>query len=332
MSEPVLILTRADVEALLPMDECIEVMAEALRQLALGESFQPLRMPLRHEKAQGLLGLMPGWCGGENPLWGLKEICVFPTNPARGLDTHLGAVLLHRGDTGELLAVVNAAALTAIRTAAVSAVATRLLARPQARRLAIIGTGVQARSHLAAAAAERSLEWVRIAGRTPERARSFVDRLEHKGAFAIEAADSVESAVREADIITTVTSSRTPVIDRTWLSAGAHLNLVGSSTPRSREVDGATMAAARIYVDRRESAMHESGDYLHAVEEGMIEASSIVAELGEVLLDPGRGRRSAEEITLFDSLGLAVEDLSAAAHVYAKAMRLERGIRIDFEA
>ena len=304
----ILILNEHDVEDLLTLRECISVMEEELAALARGEVHNPLRQAIRPSGAQGLLGLMPAYRGGERPLFGLKEVCVFPGNPARGLDTHLGAVLLHDGETGGLLAVVNAAAVTAIRTAAVSAVATKLLAREDAKVLAIIGTGVQGRTHMRAIPLVRDIVDVRMVGRE----------------------DSTEKAVRDADIIVTATNSRGPVLRREWLSAGTHINAVGSSIAAARELDGETIAAASLFVDRRESTVNESGDYLFALREGAISEGHIRAEIGEMLIGKATGRRSSDEITIFKSLGLAVEDLASAAFLYDKAQRLERGTWVEF--
>ena len=315
----VLVVSEAEADALLPMGECIEVMQDALVALAAGEVEQPLRSKLKPSGAPGLLGLMPAWRGGAQPYFGLKEVCVFPGNPARGLDSHLGAVLLHSGETGELLAIVNAAAVTAIRTAAVSAVATRLLARPDASRLAIVGTGVQARRHLEAMKIVRNVRTVRAYGRSGG------------GLPGADAATSVEEALRGADLVVTATSSAVPVVRREWISAGAHINAVGASVPAARELDGATVAAASLFVDRRESTLNESGDYRFAVEEGAIDGPDhIRGEIGEVLTGKVDGRRSAEEITLFKSLGLGIEDLAAAAWVYEKARRLGTGTWVKF--
>lgn len=308
-----LILSEHDVEALLTMEACIPVMEEALAALARGEVHNPLRQAIRPQGAPGLLGLMPAWWGGETPYYGLKEVCVFPENPKRGLDTHLGAVILHSGETGEPLAIVNAAAVTAIRTAAVSAVATKLLARKDASVLAILGAGVQARSHLRAIPLVRDIQEVRTFSRTSG------------------TASSAEEAMRGADIIVTATSSREPVLRREWVKAGAHINAVGSSIAAARELDGATVAAASLFVDRRESTVNESGDYLFALREGAIAGPEhIRAELGELLTGQAEGRRSDEEITLFKSLGLAVEDLAAAAFLYREAVRNGRGTWVEF--
>lgn len=318
MSRRVLVLSEEEVEHLFPMVEAIPVMEEALQALARGEVDQPLRSKLMPSEAPGLLGLMPAWRGGASPMFGLKEVCVFPGNPARGLDTHLGAVLLHSGETGELLAVMNAAAITAIRTAAVSAVATRLLARPEASRLAIIGAGVQARKHLEAMKCVRNISQIKVFSRSGTRG------------LGVEAA-TAEEAVSDADIIVTATSAREPVLLREWVRPGTHINAVGSSVPGARELGSSLVAAASLFVDRRESTVRESGDYLFALQEGAIGGPEhIRGELGELLLGTAAGRQSREEVTLFKSLGLAIEDVAAAAFLYEKAVRLGKGSWVEF--
>ncbi len=304
-----LILSHADVEELLTMRECIAVMEDALAALARGEVHNPLRQAIRAPGAPGLLGLMPAWRTG---YYALKEVCVYPENPKRGLDTHVGTVILHSGETGEPLAIMNASAITAIRTAAVSAVATRLLARPDARVLAVIGNGVQAKAHLEAIPLVRDIADVRVFSRS-------------SGTVA-----SAEEAVRGADIVVTATSSREPVLKREWLKPGAHINAVGSSIPSARELDGATIAASSLFVDRIESTVNESGDYLFAVKEGAIRRPEhIRGELGDVLIGRTAGRTAEDEITLFKSLGLAVEDLASAAFLYEKARREGRGTWVE---
>jgi ornithine cyclodeaminase/alanine dehydrogenase-like protein (mu-crystallin family) len=319
-----LILSEHDVHALMPVADCIPVMEEALRALTRGEVTQPLRSIVRPENAAGFLGLMPAYRGGAQPAYGLKEICLFPGNPARGLDTHLGAVLLHSGETGELQAVVNASAVTAIRTAAVSGVATKLLARPDAGDLAVLGAGVQARTHIEAMLAVRPVRRIRIAGRSPERARACAAEMRRVN-LEIEVVGTVEEALQGADLVVTATSAREPVVRREWLAPGAHVNAVGSSVAYTRELDSATVAAASLFVDRRESTTNESGDYLFALREGAIGADHIRGELGELLLGTVNGRTSAEELTLFKSLGLAIEDLASAAYLFEKAQRTGAG-------
>jgi len=314
----VLIVNEHEVESLLTMRECIGVMERALEALARGEVHQPLRNAIRAPNAKGILGLMPSY---GLSYYGLKEVCVFPGNPARGLDTHLGAVLLHSGETGELLAIVNASAVTAIRTAAVSALATRLLAREDALTLAILGAGVQAKTHLEAIPLVRNIREVRVFSRTAEKAARLPGCV---------VARSVEDAVRGADIIVTATSSKDPILKREWIAPGTHINAVGSSIAAARELDGAAMAAASLFVDRRESTVNESGDYLFALREGAITAEQIRGEIGDLLIGKSKGRTSRDEITLFKSLGLGIEDLASAAFLYEKVKRSGGGTFVDF--
>jgi len=324
----ILILDSEQIRELLPMAECIELMADALASLARREVFQPLRMITRPPEARGLLGLMPAYRSGEHGAFGLKAICVFPENPTQGKDAHQGAVMLFSTETGELLALMNASEITAIRTAAVSAVATRLLAREGAERLAIIGAGVQARTHLAALACVRTIKHARVACRNIEHARQLAREIQV--AFPIEAVQTNEEAVRDADVIVTATSSLEPVIDKEWISPGAHVNAIGTHSPSSREVDSATMRVARIFVDRRESALNEAGDYLLAAKEGVVTPENIVAEIGELLTGAKPGRTSESEITLFKSLGLAIEDVSCADYLFKKATTNNTGTWVNW--
>jgi ornithine cyclodeaminase len=326
----VLVLTEADVHRLLPMEACVEAMAQVLSALTRGEALQPLRSVLRPEGAPGLMAVMPSYWGGSEPAFGVKLVGVFPGNLAKGMDAHQGAVILSSGETGEPRAFVNASAVTAIRTAAVSGVATSTLAREDAGDLALVGASVQAETHLRAMACVRRLRRVRVASRDPSRARAFAERQGAVFAFPIDAVATVEDAVRGADLVVTATSSAVPVLRRDWVSAGTHINAIGASLRDRREVDGATVAAASLFVDRRESAENEAGDYLLALREGAIREGHIRAELGEVLLGRRPGRTGGDEITLFKSLGLAVEDLAAAALVYRRAQAEGMGQVVDF--
>jgi len=326
----ILVLNNRAIRELLPMTECIELMADALAALARGEVYQPLRTIIRPPEARGLLGLMPAYRAGEQGAFGLKAICVFPENPTKGKDAHQGAVMLFSRETGELLALMNASEITAIRTAAVSAVATRLLAREDAQQLAIIGAGVQARTHLTALAAVRTIKHARVAARNIEHAHQLVREMQPKFSFPIEAVETNEQAVRDADMIVTATSSLEPVISKDWISPGAHINAIGTHSPNSREIDGATMAAARIFTDRGESALNEAGDYLLAAKEGLVTPASILAEIGELLIGTKPGRTSRTEITLFKSLGLAIEDVVSADYLYQKAKSQNAGTWVDF--
>jgi ornithine cyclodeaminase/alanine dehydrogenase-like protein (mu-crystallin family) len=326
----ILVLTHSEVEQLLPMSECITVMEDALASLARGEMHQPLRMVVKPPDASGVIAMMPAYKSGAESVFGLKAICVFPGNAAKGKDAHQGGVFLFSGETGEPLALMNASAITEIRTGAVSAVATRLLAREDASKLAIIGSGVQARSHLAAIACVRKLERARVASRSLENARKFADEMQTKHAFPIEPVATAEEAIRGADVIVTATTSHEPVLNREWISQGAHINAVGTYSFAAREIDTATMVAAKLFVDRRESALNEAGDYLIAAREGAIGPEHIRAEIGEVLLGSASGRTTSDQITLFKSLGLAVEDLAAANYLYQKARQNNSGTWVDF--
>jgi ornithine cyclodeaminase len=315
----VLVLSQHDVEELLDMEGCIGAMEEALASLARGEVHLPLRPIVRPPGADNLLGLMPVHRGGGTPLYALKTVVVVPDNPTRGLDPHQGTVSLFDGVTGQTLAVMNASAITAIRTAACSGVATKLLAPADARVLAVVGAGHQAKPHVEAMRAVRDFGEVRIAARSVESARALAAEID------AEPAESAEEAVRGADVVVTVTSSAEPVLRREWLKLGVHVNAVGACFPHARELDSATVADAAFFVDRRESAENEAGDYLLALEEGAIGPDHIRAEIGELLLGTKPGRSSPDELTVFESLGLAVEDLFAAEYVVRRARETGRG-------
>jgi ornithine cyclodeaminase/alanine dehydrogenase-like protein (mu-crystallin family) len=324
----VLVLNGEQVAQLLPMPECIKVMRDALAALARGEALVPLRTVMRVPGVSGFLGLMPGYISpreGQEGALGLKAVSVFPGNASRGIDTHQGAVLLFEADTGRLSALLDGAAITAIRTAAVSGVATDVLARRDASELAVLGAGVQARTHIEAIAAVRPLRRVRIWSRNPEHAAALASELRRRFGFPIEAAPSAEAAVREADLVATVTASPEPILKREWLKEGVHINAVGSSIPTSREIDTATMVAARLFVDRRESALAEAGDLLIAMREDALTGDHIQAELGDVIIGKNPGRRSPGELTLFKSLGIAVEDVASAAYLVRRARETGTG-------
>lgn len=304
------ILDHDEVTRLLPMPECIDVMADVLAALARDELYNPLRFVVRPPDAQGLMGLMPAHRSAPVPLYSLKTVTIFPGAVARGLDSHQGFVALFDGETGATRALLNAGAITAIRTAAVSGVATRLLAREEARTLAILGAGIQGASHLEAMRTVRDFDRVVMWSRTPGRAASYE---------GVEEVATAEEAVRDADVVVTATSAREPIVERAWLKEGVHVNAVGSSIPTTRELDTATMAAASLFVDRRESTLNEAGDYLFPMREGAIGPEHIRAELGELLIGSAQGRQSDGELTVFKSLGLAVQDLAAAEYVLARA-------------
>jgi ornithine cyclodeaminase/alanine dehydrogenase-like protein (mu-crystallin family) len=317
---PIRILSHDDVHKSLPPAACAEAMEQVLAALARGELTFPLRSVVRAPAAAGLMGLMPAHRGGATPLWSLKAVCIYPENPAKhGIDAHQGGVLLFDGDTGELTALVDGAALTAVRTAAVTAVATKALARAGSSELAILGAGSQARAHIAALAAVLPLTRVRVQSRTFAHARQLADECAASYGFPIEAVETVAEALRGADVVVTVSTAREPIVGAEHLEPGMHVNLVGSSISSTREITGAGLARTSLFVDRRESTVNESGDYLMALAEGEIDESHIRAEIGDVLAGLAEGRRSDDEITAFKSLGIAVEDLAAAELAIANA-------------
>ena len=324
----VLIANGDDVKALLPMDECIGVMEDALRMLASGDALLPLRTMMMLPGRPDLMGLMPSYLGGINSL-GVKVICAFPSNQGTEYDSHQGVVLLFDAEHGLLRAMVDGTAVTAIRTAAVSGVATKLLAREDAGDLAIIGAGTQASTHLAAMLAVRRIRRVRVYSDPVEGAERYAARESQRHGIAVEAMPSAEAAVRGADLICAVTTSDQPVVLGEWLSPGAHINAVGAYRPTTRELDTTAVVRSRMYVDRLESTLSEAGDFLIPRSEGAIGDDHIVGEIGQVLVGDVGGRRTGYEITLFKSLGIAVEDLASAAHILKKAEATGRGMWVE---
>jgi ornithine cyclodeaminase len=325
---PVRVITQDEVVELLPMAECIDVMAEVFRTLGRGDAVQPLRTMLWKPDRSGLIGLMPAYLGAP-PAIGLKVVTVMPGNHGTEYDSHQGAVLLFEVEHGSLIAVVDASSITAIRTAAVSGLATRLLAREDAGDLAMIGSGVQAVTNLEAMKCVRPLRRVRVWSRNPENARRFAEAQSKRFGLAIEAARSAKEAVAGADLICTTTSSREPVLAGEWIAPGAHLNAVGACFANARELDTAAVARARLFVDRRESALNEAGDFLIAKHEGAFGDEHILGEIGDLVLGKVEGRTSREDVTLFESLGIAVEDLAAVDRVLTNARAKGRGTEIE---
>jgi ornithine cyclodeaminase len=294
------------------MVKAIELVAEAMAAVSNGNAKLPLRTAMDIDGVNKL-GIMPGVLG---EVYGVKLISLFPGNPAKGLSSHIGAMVLFDPETGAPSAMVDADALTAIRTAAASAVATRALAREDAETLAIIGTGEQALSHIEAICAVRGICTVRVAGRSLERAESFVLRAQSAfPALRFIAGENAEAAVEAADIICTVTSSSTPVLEGAWVGVGAHINAVGASVPSMQEIDEAVLQKARVFTDYRPSALAQAREIMVAIAAGRMEETDILAEIGEVLARGVQGRTGADDITLYRSLGIAAQDLICADFV-----------------
>ncbi len=324
----VLIVNQKEVPALLPMGECMEVMAAALAALARSEALLPLRSIMWLPEKLGALGMMPAYLKDANVL-GLKVISVFPGNHGTEFDAHQGAVMLFEAKNGRPLAIIDATEITAIRTAATSGVATKLLAREDAWDLAILGSGTQAVKHLEAMLLAREIRRVRVWSRNPQNAARFAERESRLRGITVEVMPAAREAVEHADLICTTTSSSEPVLSGEWIAPGTHINAVGSSVPFARELDTAAVTQSRLFVDRRESTLNEAGDFLFPKKEGAIGDDHIQGEIGELLIGRAGGRRSAGEITLFKSLGLAIEDLASAQHIYTKAMERGMGSRVE---
>lgn len=326
----VLLLDHDQVTRLLPMRECVRLMRDALAAFARGDAVLPLRSMVRLPDGSGLLGLMPGYLG-DPPSFGLKVVSVMPGNHGTAYDSHQGVVMLFGLRHGEPLAILDASAITAIRTAAASAAATDVLAREDAGDLAILGSGVQARTHLEAMTAVRPLRRVRVWSRTRANAERFARA--HSalaGGPAIEVAGTAEDAVRGADLVCTTTAAPAPVLRGAWLAPGAHVNAVGACFAGTRELDTEAVRRARLFTDCRESCVNESGDFRIARAEGAIGDDHLLGEIGAVFLGRVPGRASGDDVTLYESLGIAIEDLAAAHHLHAAARRTGVGSWIEW--
>jgi len=324
-----MIISRAQVRELMSMTECIDLMREALRRLSQGSAGMRLRAAMMLPDQKGLLGLMPAYDMSAK-IMGLKAVSVFHGNFNTGFESHQGAVLLFETDHGCPLAVIDGSAVTAIRTAAVSAVATDLLARREAGDLALLGSGTQARMHLEALRLVRDIQRVRVWSLPLTQAREFARTATAESGSSVEVMETARQAVNGADIICTLTPAKEPILCGDWVGAGAHINAVGSCTPTAREIDTALLVRSRLYVDHRESTLHEAGDFLIPKAEGAVSDAHIRGEIGDVLLGKVKGRQNEGEITLFESLGLPVEDLAAAGFIYQRAREKGIGTPVDW--
>ena len=308
-------IDREEVARRLTYDVCIPIVRQAMIAFSKGETKQLLRsiIPLSEGR---LFGIMPGAMGAY-AAFGAKLISVFDQNFARGIQSHQGLVILFDPDTGAPVCVVHAGEITAIRTAAASAVATDALARKDARRLALVGYGEQAATHARAVGKVRKLESIVVWGRSPERARAFAERMQVELAMPVATAGDLREAVAEADIICTVTSAAEPILKGDWVRPGTHLNLVGSSYAGPAEVDNELVVRSRFIADSREGVLHQGAEFLRAKAAGLVGDEHIVAEIGQVLGGEIEGRRSPEEITVYKSLGHVVQDLASAWALYS---------------
>ena len=309
---------------LLPMSECIAAMEEMFKHLAMGRAKIEKRFVIPIPNVRGVLALMPVF---DMSTTAAKIMTIYPANSETRFETHQGAVLLFSKENGSLLAVIDSTSITSIRTAAVSAVATSVLARSDATNLAILGSGAQAASHLQAMALVRKISSVKIWSRNFKHARSLVQKSEIPNATAVEDA---EEAVKEADIICTTTSSTLPILQGKWIQEGTHINAIGSFTKDARELDSEAVKKSVLFVDSRESVTGEVGDFLIPKSEGLISDSHIRGELSDVIVGRVDGRTEERQITLFKSVGLSTEDLAAAQLVYVKALSSPKDMLMEF--
>ena len=324
----VLMLNRQQVKELLPMRACMDVMAKTFRAYSRGEAIQPLRSMMKVPSSGGILAPMPGYDGASQAL-AVKLITVFHNEDETKFDSHQGLVVLFSAKHGNPLAIMDAIEITAIRTAAASGVATEALAREDASLLTILGSGVQAKSHFSAITEARSIQSVRIWSRTQKHAEKLAAELSMLSSIEITVSNDVRTAVADAHIICTVTAAEEPILEGAWLSSGTHINAVGSSMAKRRELDSEAVVNSKLYVDSRESATNEAGDFLIPLSEDAVSHEHLLGEIGEVLDGKVQGRLSPEEITLFKSLGMAVEDVSAAQYIYSQALEKDVGIWVD---
>lgn len=310
-------IDRDEVTRELTYDLCIPIVREAMIAFSRGDTKQLLRSIITLSEGR-LFGVMPGAMGGHAP-FGAKLISVFKDNFAKGVQSHQGIIALFDPESGAPVCIVHAGEVTAIRTAAASAVATDTLARPDARRLAILGYGEQATTHARAIPKVRDIKSMSVWGRSPERARSFAARVQAELGIPIIASDTAEAAVADADVICTVTSASEPILQGAWVKAGAHVNVVGSSHAGPVEVDTDLVVRSRFIVDSREGVLAQGAEFLRAKQAGLIGDAHIVAEIGQVLAGDVAGRRDASEITVYKSLGHVVQDLASAWALYTRA-------------
>jgi ornithine cyclodeaminase len=323
-SVDVLVISGADVRRLLPMIDCIPLIEDAMRTVSRGGAQLPLRIGVSPIGTQNKLAVMPGYLD-EPPSMGAKVIAVYPGNARRGLSSHMGVVVLFDVREGVPLAMIDAASITGMRTAAATAVATRALSPDDASDLAIIGTGEQATAHLHAISMVRRLRSIRVWGRTRDHARAFAEREASSVESRIQVCENLRDALVGADLVCTTTSSREPIVQGAWIARGAHVNLVGASTAGAREVDDALVKQSGFFVDYRPSALAQAGELLAAM--GADAANHIRGEIGEVLNGVVPGRTDEFEITVYKSLGIAAQDLVTAQEVYRRAKSAGVGVR-----
>ena len=323
-----LLLSETDVQSLIDIEELISTLEQAQIQYSTGKAVMPVRLVVPLPQIQGRITSMPGFLDEDKAL-GMKVVTYFQENPKHNLPTILATIMLFSAETGKMIAVMDGSYITGIRTACASAVATKALANADTPVLGILGAGVQARSHIQALTRVRKIERIKIYSPSGVSASAIKKDLAPAMKIAIEVAETAEDAVRDADLLVTGSTSTKPIIKSEWLKAGVHINAVGSHRPDHREIDGATIARAKVIVDSRAAIMAECGDILLAIKEKTISENHIHGEIGEVLAGIKAGRSGAAEVTLYKSVGIAIQDVATASLVYRKA--LERGVGTTVE-
>ena len=323
------VLRGPEVRKLLPMSACIDLMQKTMIAVSEGRVVLPLRSILAMPGDRGMMGMMPGYLA-EPECFGVKLVSLIPRNKPPQYSSHLGLVLLFEAEHGQPVALLDAAEITAIRTAAASGLATRLLARAEAGDLALLGAGEQARSHLEAMLCVRSLRRIRVWARDSDKAKAFAATEGARHHVAIETAATVREAVAGADLICTTTKAREPILHGDWLTPGAHLNIVGSSIAAAAEIDTPAVVKSRFFVDCRNSTVNEGGEYLRALRAGAIGPEHILGEIGEVANGTKEGRCSPLDMTLYKSLGIAPQDLASAHFALEQARAAGIGQIVDF--
>jgi alanine dehydrogenase len=323
-----LILSEKEVQSLAEVEELIPVLERAHIQYSTGKAVMPVRLVVPLPQIEGRITSMPGYLNEDKAL-GMKVVTFFPNNLKQNLPQILATVMLFSADTGKMIAAMDGNYITAIRTACVSAMATRALANPESRVLGVLGAGVQARAHIRALTQIRKISEIRVYDIFEASARQLQESLQKESGIKINVVQSAREAVRGADLLVTVTTAKEPIVKKEWLQPGMHINAVGSHRPDLREIDGATLAGAKVVVDSREAIMAECGDILLAIQEKAITAESVHAEIGEVLAGKKPGRTSSDEITLYKAVGIAIQDVATAHLVYRRALERNVGTNIE---
>ena len=323
-----LVLSEKEVQSLAEVEELIPVLERAHIQYSTGKAVMPVRLVVPLPQIEGRITSMPGYLSEDKAL-GMKVVTFFPNNLKQNLPQILATVMLFSADTGRTIAAMDGNYITAIRTACVSAMATKALANPESAVLGVLGAGVQARAHIRALTQIRKISEIKIYDIFEASARQLQEALEKEIGVKIDVVQSAREAVLDADLLVTVTTAKEPIVKADWLKPGMHINAVGSHRPDLREIDGATLASAKVVVDSREAIMAECGDILLAIQEKAITADSVHAEIGEILAGKKPGRTRSDEITLYKAVGIAIQDVATAHLVYRKA--LERNVGTDIE-